>query len=101
MAKLTDEQVGAVQQWLTTRVGGGILPLCSICRTRGWDLCEDILELRPYHDGNVIIGGTLYPAFALVCKQCGHMVLINALTAGVLSNPQKSSSPEGGSSNAR
>ena len=80
--KLNPEQhkqlVGHLQKQWKTPVS------CYVCRSNDWDVSAELYELREFHGGNMVIGGSsLIPVSPVICKVCGYTVLINPLIAGV------------------
>lgn len=57
---------------------------CPVCRGNDWDVTTIIYELREFHGGSMVIGGSsLVPISPITCKSCGNTVLINPLIAGI------------------
>jgi predicted nucleic-acid-binding Zn-ribbon protein len=69
--------------WMTEKWVGE--RTCPICQTNNWTI-GDIVELRPYEGGNLIVGSTrgLFPAFQVICDYCGYTHLVNAAKSGVV-----------------
>lgn len=58
---------------------------CPMCAHASWTVQENVFELREYHGGNMVIGGSaLVPVVPVTCSNCGNTVLINAIIAGVV-----------------
>lgn len=59
--------------------------VCAVCQSNDWEVPNGIYELREYHGGGMVIGGssTIIPISPITCKVCGNTVLINPLVAGV------------------
>lgn len=73
---------------------------CPICARNQWTVPEELVELRPYHGGNLVVGGGVYPAAQLVCGNCGHTLFFNALVAGLIEqfpepDPERDAEGEG------
>lgn len=77
--KLTEEQKQQVAQKIKPRA-------CQICGGNQWALADDIVEIRPYEQGNFSIGGgtPLIPAVMLACNGCHQLVLISAVATGIV-----------------
>jgi hypothetical protein len=58
---------------------------CPVCRANDWEVSPDIYELREFHGGSMVIGGssTIIPIAPVTCKTCGNTVLFNPLLAGI------------------
>ena len=56
---------------------------CPVCTTNQWTV-GDIVELRLFEGGGLVVGGPVYPLVPVICNKCGNTFLINAITAGVL-----------------
>jgi hypothetical protein len=60
---------------------------CPICRSNDWEVGPQVYELREFHGGNMVIGGSaLVPIVPVICKVCGNVILINPLVAGIALN---------------
>jgi hypothetical protein len=59
-------------------------PVCPIDGANSWTI-SDVVELRPFTGGGLIIGaGPLFPFFQVTCNECGYTVLFNAVVAGLV-----------------
>lgn len=58
---------------------------CPICRSNVWSLSDSSVEIREFHGGNLVIGGSLYPLFFVACNICGYTMFFNAVIAGLVS----------------
>ena len=57
---------------------------CSVCGENNWNVTDQIYELREFHGGSMVIGGSaLIPLSPVTCNNCGNTVLINPLIAGI------------------
>ncbi|MFX0204102.1 MAG: hypothetical protein ACFFCW_49015 [Candidatus Hodarchaeota archaeon] len=79
--------VNAVVDWLNQRWEGA--KLCPICRNNNWNISQNPVELREFHGGGLVLGGPIYPLISITCKNCGHTLLFNAITAGLLTPEPK------------
>jgi len=84
---LTDDHKKKINEWLQR--SGGVLR-CTVCQQTNWTLYENFVTptILTTPDLGVVLGGTVYPHFGLVCTTCGHAVFINALASKVL-EPKK------------
>lgn len=57
---------------------------CPMCLVGNWSVGEHIFELREFHGGSLSVGGPVLPVVPVVCTNCGHTVLLNAVIAQVL-----------------
>ena len=58
--------------------------LCPICTNNSWSVSDDLVEIRPYKGGTLVVGGSLYPLMIVTCNTCGHTLLFNAVVAGLV-----------------
>jgi hypothetical protein len=61
---------------------------CAVCGGGNWQLEDPLFELREFAGGNVPTEGVVKPLLAVTCKTCGNVVLMSAITTGVISAPQ-------------
>jgi hypothetical protein len=75
-------QLAKISAWVNSKWRQGVT--CSQCGASQWSI-----GTSPGHlllgtsDGSTIVAGASYPVIVVLCGNCGHMVLVNALTAGV------------------
>lgn len=81
-------------EWLNDKWKGA--RLCQICGTANWTVA-DVVELRPYEGGNMVIGGGrgTFPVFQVICSNCGNTHLINAALSGVVVQGEYENDPRG------
>src|ERR1700753_388856 len=79
--KLTDEQ----QKQFLAFINAKWRPSsCGICKQNSWGLPQHVYEMREFHGGTLVIGGSpIVPVCPVVCNICGNTVLVNALIAGL------------------
>lgn len=58
--------------------GGAELPVRN---HTSWDVPAELAELRPFGGSSQLLGS--YPAFQVICTNCGLTVLVNAVVAGL------------------
>ncbi len=57
---------------------------CAVCSENNWKVTEALCELREFHGGAMVIGGSaIIPVSPVICNNCGNTVLINPLIAGI------------------
>ncbi len=62
---------------------------CPMCHEGKWSVQDKIFELREFHGGSLVLGGTpIIPIIPITCGNCGHTILINALMTGIM-EPEK------------
>lgn len=67
---------------------GGKISHCPLCqKNHTFNAVPTLLELREFHGGDFILGTPIVPLVALICNNCGNVILLNALTAGLLKEP--------------
>jgi predicted nucleic-acid-binding Zn-ribbon protein len=60
---------------------------CPVCRQNNWSVSQEVLELREYHGGNMVIGNVaIVPITPVTCSNCGNTILFNPLIAGIKLN---------------
>lgn len=59
---------------------------CNICHDSNWSLSDQIFDMREFNDGNLIVGGSVYPVIPVTCLNCGNTHLLNPLVLGILKN---------------
>jgi len=91
-AQFTDEQRERLGNWFRTQWHHGA---CPVCNTNVWAPPDKPWEVRPFHGGQVVIGGPggIIPMFPITCVTCGYIVWINAVVAGVVGNSKPSPPP--------
>lgn len=51
---------------------------CHICDHNEWIVADDLISPALLAEGGVSLGGTVYPQFMVICKNCGHTHYFNA-----------------------
>lgn len=69
---------------------------CPICGSEQWLVGEHFIQMTPHYGGANLLGGPAYPHLMLISKECGYVVLINALTTGIIRAPEPAAAPAGG-----
>ena len=57
---------------------------CPVCGSTGWSLLDRVMEIREFERGALSTGGKLIPLVSITCSTCGHTLLFNAITLGVV-----------------
>jgi len=83
--RITEDQRARAVKWLDKHWKDQ--GRCSVCHANGWQMGDYLVEIRPFRSEGFLIGGPVYPQLILTCNTCGHTVLINAISAGVLAPP--------------
>jgi hypothetical protein len=63
-----------------------MLRSCSICNAEDWGVSDRLVELRGHRGGATESDGPapVVPLVAVTCNHCGHVVLFNAITLGLI-----------------
>lgn len=64
---LTPAEKQTIAKWLNEKSRNY---LCPICNTNNWSIGDHLLSSMVFHGGGLVIGGTSYPQFFLVCQNC-------------------------------
>jgi hypothetical protein len=59
---------------------------CPIDGRNNWTV-SDVIELRPFAGGGLVVGASVYPMFQVICTTCGYTLLFNAAISGVVEQP--------------
>jgi hypothetical protein len=54
---------------------------CPICKGTKWSLMDELLELRPFEYGRIIMGQPPIPIFIMICATCGYFLPFSAVLA--------------------
>jgi hypothetical protein len=60
---------------------------CAVCGAGNWQLEDPLFELREFAGGTIPTEGVVKPLLAVTCKTCGNVLLMSAITTGVISVP--------------
>lgn len=87
--KLKKSDIDKIANWLNknwTRE-----KLCPICSNNNWTISDTVFELRAFHGGGLVVGGSVYPAVGVVCNVCAYTLFFNAIKVGLvkLAPPKK------------
>jgi hypothetical protein len=55
---------------------------CPMCNGGTWNVSDRVYELREYHGGKLVVGGSpIVPVVPVTCDNCGNTVLVNAIVS--------------------
>ena len=74
---LSEEDRRAISAWMKEQWRGE--KGCPVSGKANWAFGEDLVELRPYAGGGLIMGGSVYPAVMVICRDCGYTRMFNAM----------------------
>jgi len=60
---------------------------CLMCGDGNWNVQDSIYQLLEFNHGGLVIGGPVIPIIPVVCSNCGNTLLVNAITAGIVTPP--------------
>ena len=69
-------------------------PKCPFSGHNEWTLVEDYVEVRPYFQGSLAVGGTVYPAVMVICNGCGYMAMFSGIRLGLLGTAAPTEEPK-------
>ena len=58
--------------------------LCPVCGHNSWTVSDELVEIRPFKGGAMVLGGALFPLMVVTCTTCGHTLLFNAVVVGLV-----------------
>ena len=58
---------------------------CPMCQAGNWNVQDSTYQLLEFSEGGLVLGGPVIPVIPIVCSNCGNTVLVNAITAGIVS----------------
>lgn len=63
-----------------------------MCQSGNWSVSSEVFELREFNGGNLVISGnsSIIPIIPITCSNCGNIIYINAILAGIIGNNGKS-----------
>lgn len=83
--RLSQEQVNQLIQHLGRHANGGRIT-CPICGNHEWNVNDLIVEAREFHNGDMMLGGSIMPLVGITCRHCAHTMFLNALQLGFVNN---------------
>ena len=78
---LTRQQKDLVSDWLNPR---WLTKKCPVCSHNNWVIADHLVHGLTYSGGGVTIGGPLYPLVLLICQNCAHTLVFNAVVMGLV-----------------
>lgn len=54
---------------------------CPLCHGDSLEVQDKVFQLSEFHQGNLVVGGTLVPVIPITCTSCGYTILVNALVS--------------------
>jgi hypothetical protein len=64
--------------------------LCPMCQAGKWSVQDKVFELREFHGGGLVIGGTpIVPVIPVTCGNCGNTIFLNAITTGIVKSEKE------------
>lgn len=57
---------------------------CPMCGGGPWTVQDTTFQLIMFYEGGLAVGGPVLPVVPVVCTNCGHTVLVNAIISGVV-----------------
>ena len=58
--------------------------ICPVCGNSDWVFNEHLSELRMFQYGAINLGSGIVPVVVATCRICSHVLLFNALQAGLI-----------------
>lgn len=81
MTQRIDPQKAA--DWLNAQWNGP--KICPICGKNNWTISPELVELRRFEGGSLVVGGgSVFPLLSVTCTICGNTLLFNAIVAGLV-----------------
>jgi hypothetical protein len=97
---LTAEDGEKINRWWIGRWKGSVA--CVVCQTSNWYVSKHLVQLPRFATDAFINGTSTYPHVLIVCHECSHTMLFNAVRMGIVEEAAESnvpSFPPGKSSN--
>ena len=80
---------------LLVKALGDKIVQCPLCqKSHSFNAAPTLMELREFHGGDFVVGTPIVPLAVLTCSHCGNVILLNALSAGLLENPAVENTPK-------
>lgn len=92
--RLVEHRKQQVMNWLNKK--WPMAQKCPICQRREWSFSGTIHELREFHKGDFIVGGSVFPVVPIVCNFCGYTLFFNALKLDLVEQPEKEGEKKNG-----
>lgn len=64
---------------------------CIMCGGVNWSVSDKVFELREFHGGSIVIGGSdIFPVVPVTCTNCGNTIFVNPMIIESLNNEGES-----------
>jgi predicted nucleic-acid-binding Zn-ribbon protein len=60
---------------------------CFVCGKTEWNVSNTLFEVREYHKGGLVVGGSTAPFIMATCGNCGYTLFFNAIVASLVERP--------------
>lgn len=62
--------------------------MCPMCQNSNWSVSDQVFEMREFNGGNLVISGdsSIIPVIPITCSNCGNIIFVNAILAGLVKN---------------
>lgn len=85
--RLTKEQSQKILEWMKTKWGDAKCPMCGEDK---WSVGNVLAAVNVVsNDAQDTVLGGYYPCVTVVCENCGNLVLLSAIAAGLLPEKEK------------
>jgi predicted nucleic-acid-binding Zn-ribbon protein len=81
--RLSDDEKKTVKSWIEGKWTQESAD-CPICGRNDWNIGEHVAEMPALGKTMVAAKRATYPHVALVCLNCGHTLLFNAVVIGIV-----------------
>lgn len=92
--KLAEYRRRQIMKWLNEK--WPMAQKCPICQRREWSVGGTIHELRQFHNGSLVVAGSVFPVVPIVCSFCGYTLFFNALKLGLVEETEKEGEKKNG-----
>jgi len=79
--RLSQDQVNQLINHLKQHSPNGRIT-CPLCGNQEWNVNDLIVEAREFHNGDMVLGGSIMPLVGITCRTCAHTMFLNALQLG-------------------
>lgn len=60
---------------------------CPTCGNANYaEAADRVFQLLEFNQGSIVVGGPVMPVVPVICRFCGNVQLLSAITAGVVKN---------------
>ena len=84
--KLSDDQINFLKDKLSVYLKKN----CQFCDKNSWILSDTLFELREFSGGGISINSSssVIPLIVIICKTCGNMIFINAVSFKIINKDE-------------